>query len=51
MTSPTEAEREESHRRLEEFRSEVPDGSPIAQITDTILWHDDLAGGEEEWPR
>jgi hypothetical protein len=49
MSKPAEAEREESRRRLERFRDEVPDGSTMASLVDHLLWADDL--DEEMWPR
>lgn len=50
MPRPTEADLEESRRRLERFRGEVPDGSTMASLVDHLLWADDL-DDEEEWPR
>lgn len=50
MFPPSYGDEEESRRRLEEFRAEVPDGSTMAALVDHLLWDDDL-DGEEEWPR
>lgn len=50
MPRPTEEDLEEGRRRLERFRDEVPDGSPMASLVDHLLWDDDL-DDEEMWPR